>query len=295
LLFPFGDLGGLITTQVAKQTNNQIYLKFDKMNLSLFPTPGFDLTNVLVRSTQFPEVKCEDLKIAPSIAGLLSFKPGVSVAASGFMGGDVSLTTRGTSKTKAGILKQNISLSVDSVDLSKIASEMGLPMNLEGKVNLDGQAELDPSFVEQPQGQIDLKAIRLNITSANVPTPIGPLNLPDTKLQELEFKGELSKGELNFDKVQIGTPEDELYARVRGTMQVKVESYGGNGLTLVPSAYDLTVQIKTKPSYQTKAGLFLGFLDNYKKSSTAQGTEYIFKASGSNFYAPPKMTPINAY
>ena len=44
-----------------------------------------------------------------------------------------------------------------------------------------------------------------------------------------------------------------------------------------------------------ETGLFLGFLDSYKKSETPQGREYIFKVSGANFYGPPRMTPANSF
>lgn len=295
VLFPYSDLGSLVTSQVAKQTGNQLYIKFDKMNLSLFPTPGFNLDHVLIKSMQFPEIKCEELKVAPSIMGLLSFRPGVSVQASGLMGGDVSLSVHGTSKTKAGSLKQSISIETESIDLSQVANQLNLPMNLDGKINLNAKGIIDPAFTEQPDAELDAKAVRLNITSASIATPLGSLNLPDTKLQELILKGQLHGGELNLEKVQIGTATDELFAQIRGTMNVKIQTYGGNQVAFIPSGYDLSVQIKTKPSYETKAGLFLGFLDQYKKSSSQKGSEYLFKASGSDFYNPPRLTPLNTF
>jgi type II secretion system protein N len=294
LLFPFSDLGSFVTTEVAKLTQNQIYLKFEELHFSLLPTPGLELSNVKVQGVQFPQLTTDNLTIAPSIAGLLSFKPGVSVSAKGLFDGDVDITTRGGSKATSGASKQNISIGAEGIELKKLSSALGLPMSLEGKMNLDSQSVFDPSFSDQPEGDLDLKAVRVNITSANVPTPIGPLSLPDTKLQELILKGQLSKGELNIEKAQIGTPQDELFAQIRGTMNVQFQTAGGQ-VNVNPGPYDLTIQIKTKPSYQAKAGLFLGFLEAYKKSETPQGREYIFKVAGQNFYAPPRMTPANSF
>ena len=294
LLFPFSDLSSFVTNQVAKLTQNQVYLKFDELHFSLIPNPGLELGNVKVQGIQFPPITSDSIVISPSIAGLLSFKPGVNLDAKGLMEGDVSISTRGGSKAKSGALKQNISVEAEGIALSRISTVASLPMNLDGKLNLDTKAVIDPSFSEQPDGTLDLNAVRVSITSANIPTPIGPLSLPDTKLQELILKGQLSNGELNIEKAQIGTPSDELYAQVRGTMNLQFQTAGGQ-VQVNPGSFDLTVQIKTKPSYQAKAGLFLSFLDSYKKSESTQGNEYIFKVSGSNFYAPPRMTPVNTF
>lgn len=294
LLFPFSDLGSLVTAQVAKFTQNQIFVKFEELHFSLLPNPGLELSNVKVQGLQFPELTTDKLVVSPSIAGLLSFKPGVSLSAEGLFDGDVSVSTRGGSKAKSGALKQNIAVNAEGVELSKLGAVLTLPMSLEGKMNLDTDAVVDPSFSEQPNAQVDLKAVRINMTSASIPTPIGPLALPDTKLQELILKGQMTEGILNIEKAQIGSPNDELYAQVRGTMNLNFQTAGGQ-VTVNPGPFDLTVQIKTKPSYQAKAGLFLGFLDSYKKSQGPQGSEYLFKVAGSNFYAPPRMTPTNSF
>jgi type II secretion system protein N len=294
LLFPFSDLGSFVTTQIAKLTQNQVFLKFKDLHLSLLPSPGLELTDVKVQGIQFPPLSSDSITVSPSIAGLLSFKPGVSMSAKGLFKGDVDLTTRGGSKATSGALKQNITLGAEGVELSQLSTTFALPMNLDGKLNIDSEAVIDPSFSEQPNAQVDLKAVRVNLTSASVPTPIGPLALPDTKLQELIFKGQMNEGVLNIEKAQIGAPSDELYAQVKGTMHLNFQSAGGQ-VMVNPGAFDLTIQIKTKPSYQSKAGLFLGFLDSYKKTESPQGREYIFKVSGANFYAPPRMTPANSF
>ena len=39
MLFPFDDLSDLVTEKVAVATNNQVFLTFERLNLSLFPGP----------------------------------------------------------------------------------------------------------------------------------------------------------------------------------------------------------------------------------------------------------------
>ena len=44
VLFPFDDLSDLISSQVAKVTNNAVYVQFERLKMSLFPHPGVDPT-----------------------------------------------------------------------------------------------------------------------------------------------------------------------------------------------------------------------------------------------------------
>ncbi len=294
LLFPFGDLSNYVTTQIARATQNQIFLKFKDLSFSLVPSLGLKLTDVSVQGLQFPPLSCDSVTIAPSIAGLLAFKPGVSLYAKGLFDGDVALSTRGGSKAPSGATKQTISVDADSIEISQIASIANLPMSLDGKMNLTSKVIWDPSLSVQPDGEVDLRAVRIAITSANIPTPIGPLNLPDTKFQELILKGQISEGSLNIERAQFGKESDELFAQIKGNMNLQFRTAGGQ-VNVDPGAFDLTIQIKTKSSYQAKAGLFLGFLDSYKRSETPQGNEYLFKVTGQNFYAPPRITPARSF
>ena len=54
LLFPFDDLGDLVTAQVAKLTNNQVYVQFDRMNVGILD-PGLQLKNVKSKRCLLPE------------------------------------------------------------------------------------------------------------------------------------------------------------------------------------------------------------------------------------------------
>lgn len=290
LLFPFQDLGHLVSTQVARLTQNQVYLKFDNLNLSMFPAPGVSLSNVKVQTQQLPAITASHLKLYPNILGLLALKPGFSAKASDIFGGDVSLSLRGGGKATSGAMRQNISLDSHNLLLKKLAEILQLSMNLDGYVSIDTSLDIDPSFSEQPSAVLELTGNRISISSAVVPTQFGPLNLPDTKLQELLIKATLGNGDLEIEKVQIGSKQDELFAQVRGQMKIQMRTVG-NQVSVVPGAFDLVVQIVAKESFQSKAGVFLSFLDSYKKGNN----EYIFRAQGSNFYAPPKMSAISSF
>lgn len=289
-LFPFQDLGVFVSTQVSKATQNQVYLKFDNMSMSLLPAPGFEFSNVLVQTTQLPAVSADSLKIYPNIMSLLAFKPGFSAQASNIFEGQLGLALRGASAGKSGVMKQVIAIDATELQLKKLSDFLKLPMNLEGYISLDADAEVDPGFVDQPVASLNLTGNRISITSAVVPTQFGPLNLPDTKLQEILAKVSMNNGDLEIEKVQLGTQQDELFAQVRGSIKIQLKPQGQQ-VSVIPGAFDLIVQIKTKPSFQSKAGVFLSFLDSYKKSEG----EYIFRAQGANFFAPPRMSPLSAF
>lgn len=290
VLFPFQDLGVFVSTQVAKLTQNQVHLKFDNLNLSVTPAPGLIFSNVTVQTVQLPALSAETLKIYPNILGLLALKPGFSAQASNLFDGDISLSLRGASAGKSGQMKQVIAIDADEIQLKKLSDFLKLPMNLEGYVSLEADADVDPGFVDQPNAKLNLNGNRVNITSAVVPTQFGPLNLPDTKLQEIIAKAVLNNGDLEIERVQLGNPQDELYAQMRGSMKIQMKPQGPQ-VSVVPGAFDFVVQIKTKPSFQAKAGVFLSFLDSYKKSEG----DYIFRAQGTNFYAPPRLTALSSF
>lgn len=290
LLFPFRDLGVFVSTQVSKATQNQVYLKFDNLSLSMFPAPGLELSNVQVQTVQLPPLSATSLKLYPNIMSLLALKPGFSAQAEGLFDGNVGLSLRAVGANKEGVSKQKITLDASEVQLKKLGDFLKLPMNIEGYVSLEGDVEVDPTFSEQPSGNLDLSGNRVNITSAVVPTQFGPLNLPDTKLQEIKAKVSVGNGDLEIERVQLGTLQDELYAQMRGSIKIQFRSQGQQ-VAVVPGAFDLVVYIKAKPSFQAKAGVFLSFLDSYKKGEG----EYIFRAQGANFYAPPRMSALASY
>ena len=84
LLFPFNDLSDLVTTQVAKMTNNQVYVQFDDMRLSVLPTPGVALDNVYVETPTLSGLKAQEVVATPSIRALIFQEPAGQLTAKGF-------------------------------------------------------------------------------------------------------------------------------------------------------------------------------------------------------------------
>ncbi len=290
MLFPFKDLGDLVTTQVARLTNNQIFVQFEEPGLSLFPGFGIKLNKVHVETPFFPPLQAQSLAVYPSISSLLAFKPGMSAHANGLMGGEVDVTVKQItmgSKTKG----QNISLDADNLDLGQLMKLAPTQINLQGKLNVTSQADIDPLFAEQPDGNIDLQVNQFVLPSEVIPTPLGPLALPSVAMKQISMQGVLKDGRLQIDRLNAGQNTDELSAQIKGRLDVRLVGSAG-AAQFVPGSYDFEIRLSSLASFEKKAGLFLSFLSGYKKTSDARSTQYAFRITGQNFFTPPRLTPL---
>ncbi len=297
ILFPFNDLGTFVTAQVAEQSQNNVFLKFDELSLSVFPL-GLDFTNVEVQTTAFPAVKARELTLAPTILGLLTFNPGLTAKAKGLLKGDVSLSTRGEKKAtdgKAAKVLQNIELDASGLDLASALSMVSNLSGLEGKIDLGVSGKIDPQFEEQPSMDLLVEGQKVQLVNFSIDTVMGAFPLPDISLQKLRLKGVLQEGRLNIEEGIIGNDTDDLYAQIKGTLRVTVEAHRGQ-VSPVLGGYNLSVRIKTKKAFQDRASLFFAFIENMKVSSSSTANpEYMFRVETSDVRMPPNMTPLTSF
>ena len=87
VLFPFDDLGDLVSSQVAKISGNSLYVQFEKLKMSIIPQPGVQLDEVFVESARMPALSASEIVITPSISGMIQKKPYGHVSAKGFSKG----------------------------------------------------------------------------------------------------------------------------------------------------------------------------------------------------------------
>src|SRR4051812_29728975 len=76
-LFPFRDIGDLITSQISEATQNQVYVDFKDLGLTLFPQPGLKMEGVTIDNPMFPTLAAENLFVSTSLLGLITFRPGI--------------------------------------------------------------------------------------------------------------------------------------------------------------------------------------------------------------------------
>lgn len=287
MIFPYNDLGDWVSMKVSEVTQNQVFVQFENMSLSLIPQPGLKLKDVYVESALGPQVNVGALAVSPSIRGLLTLKPGVSISAEDLFSGDVQVTTRGGQEAKGGNQKQIISLSTEDVLIEKIMELVKAPLTVNGKVDASSEVDLDPQFTEQPEGKINLTVKKFHLPASVAQTPFGPLNVPELKISKIQLKGRLKSGELFIDNLVVGNSKDELNGTIKGKVRLQLRKRGVQ-VTPIFGRYEFTTNLKTLPQLEKKAGLFLGFLDSYKTPDIG-GNKYILKLSGSRFGPPPQI------
>lgn len=290
VLFPFDDLSDLISSQVSRLSNNSVYVQFDRLRMSLFPTPGVKLNDVYIETIRTPALSSSSLTITPSITGIIQQKPYGHVSAEGLLGGDVDVRMGKGSRTENGIERHQIELTAKKVSLGSIRDFANLPVLLKGQVNLETTALADLTFQEQPDVELQMTINQFELPPSNVNTPMGPLTLPDLKLSTVVLKGRLAAGRFIIENGTIGKPGDELHGSIKGTINMNIINRGG---ALAPQIgpYDISIDLRAKKSFQDRAALFLGFIDGYK-TPTADGAQYKFKVSATNPMMPPNIGAV---
>lgn len=290
VLFPFGDLSDLVSTQVAKLTQNQVYLQFDKMHMNLLPTPNMGLETVHVETQGLPAIRADELLLSPSLQMLITRKPAGSVSARGFLRGDLEMSLKPGTKSDNGVERQQITVNAKHLNLSELRDLLQLPVALRGQLDVTSSALADLSWQEQPDMDLNLQVDHFELPTANVQTMMGPLTLPDLKLTSVEIKGRLSAGKLIIENGVIGKTGDEVYGSIKGNLGVILQRQG-SGVAPQTGAYSFDVDLTVQKSFQDRAHLFLSFVDNYK-TETPNGAHYKFKVSAGGPLTPPNVSAL---
>jgi type II secretion system protein N len=287
ILFPFNDLGDLVSGKISQATQGQVFLDFDNISLSLFPTPGLSLSKVTVETPYAPALTAKSISIAPSILGLLSFRPGINVRASGFLGGDLNVSAGVGDKTITTPIhrKQNITLDMTDISLGSVARLASLPLRFEGNISGNIDSQVDTDFAEQPSGDVDIRATKTIIPEGNINTPYGPIGLPKLNMGEIIVQGHTDKGSMEISKLVAGKPGGDLYATATGKVDVRLQKTGDSVQPNI-GAYDLNVRLQIGEALRQKVGSFLGVLSSYQ---TAANT-YAFRISAPNSFSTPSLT-----
>lgn len=291
-LFPFEDLADYITEQIAKNTQNQVFMTFSELGISLLP-PGLSFDDVSVDTPVVPTLKASSLSLAPSIASFLAMKPGFVVKADGLFDGDASLSYKTGKEINDELNMQNITIDISDASLNELANFASLPIPMQGSATADINSEVDPSFGTQPTSDYIVTIQNLKIPASTVPTALGPLALPNVSFQNVNLKGRLVNGELFIEESQIGEASDSIHGRIKGKFALNISRIGTR---VVPrfGAYELKLDLNFNRQAESELKLFLGFYDKYR-TVTGTGSRYAFQLNGSNFQAPPQDSPLRQF
>lgn len=288
LLFPLGDLGDLVSTQVSKATNNQVYLQFQDLRMSLFPNAGVAFDDIYVEAKGLPAIRSQELVFTPSISSLIFQKPAGTVTARGFLRGEIEASLSPGKKSDNGIERQHITVKANSINLADLKDLANLPLQVNGSANLETNAQIDFTLQEQPEVELLLKIDKLQLPTSNLQTALGPLTLPELKVSSVELKGRLSAGRFIIENGLVGKDSDEIKGNIKGNISLDLKPVNGS-VTPIFGAYQFDIDLTVKKSFQDKASLFLTFIEQYK-NPLADGAQYKFKVSGTDPQNPPSLS-----
>lgn len=293
LNFPYDDLSDLITEMISKKSQNQVFVQFDQLGVGFLP-PSIKMENVAVDAQILPNtLKAGTLRLAPSLAGFLAFNPGFTASIEDVMKGNISLTYRAGKKINDSTQLQKIDLGLRKIDLKSLSGFIGLPVDLEGAVYVQFDAQVDPNFVEQPDGEIEIKIEKFRLPASTIPTMMGPTSLPNMELSSLTLKGQLKGSELLIEDGAIGGKGEALNGRFKGKMGLR---FVRQGQQIAPqwSNYEVKIDLSLDRTSEKNFGLFLSFFDKYK-TLTGTGSRYALKLSSPNFQTPPTSSPVGTF
>jgi type II secretion system protein N len=291
ILFPFSDLSDLVSSKISEMTQNQLFVQFAKLRISIFPTPGIQFGNFSADHASIGTIEADELTVAPSIFSAFSKTPGGTVIAKGIFKGDIEVTMKSGTKAEGGNNpRQRIEVSAKHLNLQDLKDLGQLPLAMKGNIDIETTAQTDLTFQDQPDADFLIKADHFELPSQTVNTQqAGPINIPDIRMGTLEIKGKLSGGKLILEDGKIGKEGDDIFGSIKGDIGLLLQNQ--NGIRPNMGAYSFTVDLTIKSSLEEKLSLFLGLISQFKTAVTGAG-RYQLKLSGMSPNAPPSFNPI---
>lgn len=289
VLFHYNDLGDLVSAKVIEATNGSVTVQFEDLGVSFFPF-GVKLKNVYVNAPMMPELKAESLAVSPMMWGSITGSPGLKVRLGGIFDGGIYASAQKESKDKAEFLKLNADWNSLSVkDLLKLQN-----INLPIKGGIDGELEnvkIDLKFSQAPSGKVIIKSKGLEMPSAPIASPMGPIELPNLKFSQIDISSTLKDKDLNIETGMIGSSKDDIYANLTGRIGVQINAYPG-GVQTQFNNYKLNLELRVKEKI-AKSGylpLALGFLEKCKTGGS--GGTLVFRCvfEGAQFGLMPRIS-----
>lgn len=298
LIFPYDDLGDMVTSKISEISAGAWYIQFDKLNLGFAP-PGIKAENVVVESFLLPTLNTQSLQISPWIAGALAGKAGAQISASGLFKGDVSIDFKEGDKQKSGEREKKIVIKAEHVALPQLAEFLrsGNIMNLalQGTLGADTNISIDPLFDRQPTGHIGMKVAGLVLPSQALNTQMGPVQTPTLNLGQLSVQAKMGEGRIELEDLSFGGPNEDLTGKVRGDLSMAFRRDVA-GVRPQMGAYDLKVDLSVKKNFleassKSGAGLIFVFINKFRQE-TPQGARFAFRMKAPNSFTPPEFLPL---
>ena len=290
LLFPYDDLGNLMTTKIYDGSGQQLYVHADELELSLLPLPGIQANRVAIepgaRGARFNSLNFDELEIRPLLSALLSLRPGAAVDATGVFGGNLSVSAK-TSNTffaaEPGVIDIGHFL-LEDVSLASLLNYMmpAAGLKLAGKLFAESTGlRFDPTNKEPMSGDLALLVEGVALPT-EIPIPgFGSINIPPIKIQKADFRTQLGKNKLRINNGTFGVEKDPLSGRILGEIDVRQTPQG-----IVAGAFNLCIELNVNQEFYNNlpkeyASILQGFSSMTEKYRRGEpGVKYGIRASG---------------
>ncbi len=306
VIFPYGDLRGLASSQVSKLMPGTS-LDFQNVSLGFGAPVAIVLEEVEFERPGTPALKADRVSASPAIGALLGGSPGGSVSASGLFEGSLEAALKTSSKEgKDGAppsIRHDIKGSLSDVQVGALTSSLKraglLGLTAKGQLSSDFDLSIDPSFQSNPAGAVSLSGSAIEIPAISIPLPgMGPVQLPSLQFGKLDFKGRLQEGNLNIEDLVLGQSTDALSGRMRGKLGLALRGAGGRVNANV-SDVDLNIELSVSDKLM---GSFLGqaidlMISKYKQkaAATASITKYRFRLRLPQIGMNPNFSEASAF
>lgn len=311
LIFPFSDLSDAVTSLIARNSNNQVYLQFDELELSVIPAPSVAASGVSADLATLPTLSVQYLKLRPAYLSLL-FSPlkiykavrgdvesGMYVVALALahvradkiLGGDLDLDLS-PQKAEQGAVTTQADIEIDKLDLNRLQEWSQLPVKMQGRLSAEMGLKINTALQEQPEGEFSVSIKTFTLPASPITTPMGPITLPNIIMDNVNFRGRLVNGTLILEDGVFGKAGEPVHGRVKGQMGLRFQPAGGGQITPVFSKFDITLDLNMTSAFEKELG-FAFILDKYK-TPVPGGNRYLMKIAGFDF-ASPQITPVSTF
>ncbi len=297
-IFPYNDLGNLLTSKIYEGSGQQLYFAAENLDLTLFPIPGIAASGVTVepgpRGQRFAPLKMLEVEIRPLLSAILAFHGGASVDATGFFGGALSLavaTTNSIFSKDPGAIELN-SFELKNIILTEILDYVGemmsapLQMKISGKLSASSSGmSIDPTFKTPIKGDLGFSIANLSLPTQIPLTGFGALDIPQIKIQKAEFQTQWANNRVNITKGVFGTDKDPMSGRTLGNIEMRPSPNGG----VSAGAYNICLELNFTQVFYADLLQKIPLLDGFKNMTekyriqNSSGVRYGLVWSGPDF------------
>ena len=288
MLFPLNDLGDMVSSKIAQATNKKVFVFFERLSLSLIPSPGLAVEDVTIEGQSIPKIEARAASFSPSVLDLLKLKAGGHLNIQGLFGSDFSSSfTLDQPDAETGETAHDIAFEIEGLNLKEIAPLLPVPMTVKGTINGEGEFIIDQSFTTQPEGSFEI-ASGNSVLFESLSIPQASLVFSDMEFSKILIKGKISEGEIKLDEFVLGSPNNDLFVQAKGGIGVEFAAGRGRGAGVRPLVrrFNLMVKLTRSNRLQQKDAFIASSLDLLFDNSKAKiipsgtGKSYQFRVQG---------------